>query len=96
VVQPPLRFAVNLDAAESRTGLLPIDDLERLGIPLKAREVSVAQQLEAKRRLHDAELENRQKLWRWLTFGAVVILLGETWMAGLTTRRATFMARAET
>ena len=30
--QRPKRFAVNLDAAESRTSPLPVDELERLAV----------------------------------------------------------------
>ena len=37
--------------------------------------------------LQFAELENRQKLWRWVIIAAIVLLLGETWLAGRTTRR---------
>jgi hypothetical protein len=87
--QPPARFAVNIDGAESRTAPLPGDELERLGVPLKTREIPLAKVVEQKRRLHDTELEDRQKLWRWLTLAALVLLLGETWMAGRLTRRAT-------
>ena len=86
-VQPPITFAVNLDAAESRTGPLPIDQLEHLGVPLKAQEINPARQVERKRMLHDAELEEQQKLWRWLTLAALVVLLGETWLAGWHSRR---------
>jgi Aerotolerance regulator N-terminal/von Willebrand factor type A domain len=95
-VQPPLRFAVNLDPSESRTAPLPIDQLERLGVPLKPREVEWAKQVEQKRQLHAAELENQQKLWRWLTFLAVVVLLVETWLAGWLTRRTGFKAGVAT
>jgi hypothetical protein len=94
--QPPLRLAVNLDAAESRTGALLADDLEKLGLPVKPREVNVTMQAGQKKRLHDTELEARQKLWRWLTFAALVVLLGETWVAGSLTRRATALIEAKT
>ncbi|HKS37243.1 MAG TPA: BatA domain-containing protein, partial [Verrucomicrobiae bacterium] len=86
--QPPLRFAVNLDAAESKTALLPVEELARLNIPLKPREIELAKQIEQKRRLHNAELENQQKLWRWLIVAALVVLLMETWLAGWLTRQA--------
>jgi hypothetical protein len=33
-----------------------------------------------------AELENRQKLWRWLVVAALVVLLLETLLAGRLTR----------
>lgn len=87
-----VRFAVNLDAAESRTAPLPFDELERLGVPLKPRTVEAAKQVEQKRRLHSAELENQQKLWRWLTVAAVMVLILETWLAGWLTRRTTLQA----
>ena len=86
-VQPPVSFVVNLDPAESRTAPLPVDQLEQLGVPLKPQQVNTATQVELKRRLHDNELEDQQKLWRWLTFAAVVVLLVETWLAGWLTRR---------
>jgi hypothetical protein len=91
-VQPPVRFAVNLDATESRTAPLPIDELERLGIPLKPCEIELAKQIEQKRLLQNNELENQQKLWRWLTVAALVLLLMETWVAGWLTRRTTVQA----
>ena len=93
--QPPIRFAVNLDGAESRTAMLPGDELQRLGVPMKAREVALSTQVEQKRRLHDAELEDRQKLWRWLTLTALVVLLGETFVAGWLTRRAPVQTGAQ-
>ncbi len=93
-VQPPVSFVVNLDPAESRTAPLPVDQLEQLGVPLKPQQVNTATQVELKRRLHDNELEDQQKLWRWLTFAAVVVLLVETWLAGWMTRRPTIQAKA--
>ena len=56
---------------------------------MKTREVTVAQQVELKRRMHETELERQQKLWRWLTLAALMLVLGETWVAGWLTRRAT-------
>ncbi|MDB6067514.1 MAG: hypothetical protein JWR26_3722 [Pedosphaera sp.] len=94
--QPPIMFAANLDAAESRTALLPNDALERLGVPLKAHEIDLAKQVEKKRHLRDSELENQQKLWRWLTFAALVVLLLETWLAGWMTRRTTAQVEGAT
>ncbi|PYK98699.1 MAG: hypothetical protein DME19_11485 [Verrucomicrobia bacterium] len=86
--QPPVRFAVNLDAVESRTAPLPVEELMRLGVPLKPHEVELTKQIGQKRRLHDAELESQQKLWRWLIVAALVVLLMETWLAGWLTRRS--------
>jgi hypothetical protein len=32
--------------------------------------------------LRDVELESRQKVWQWLLAAALVVLIGETWLAG--------------
>jgi hypothetical protein len=92
---PPIRFAVNLDPSESRTAPLPLDELERLGIPVKPAETAVTQLALQQKTLRDAELESRQKLWRWLIVGALAVLFGETWLAGrITRRRATTIEAA--
>lgn len=85
--QPPKRFAVNLDAAESRTAPLPADELERLGAPVARVTPAVATEPARKVRLQNAELENRQKLWRWFLVATLAVLLFETWLAGRTARR---------
>jgi len=77
----PRRFAVNLDAAESRTAPLPTDELERLGVPLAPQDAAVAREAQRKVRLQDAELENRQRLWRLCLIVALGVLLVETWVA---------------
>ena len=82
------RFAVNLDPAESRTAPLTVEELERLRLPLKGPNPELVKQQEKQRlRLQAAELEQRQKLWRWLIVAALVVLLLETWLAGWLTRR---------
>lgn len=82
------RIAVNVDAAESRTAPLAIEELERLRLPLKAPSPELARREEKKRlNLQAIELEQRQKLWRWLIFVALVVLVLETWLAGWVTRR---------
>ncbi len=82
------RFAVNLDPSESRTAPLAVEDLERLRLPMKSTEQHVTKNSEAKRlQLQSAELEQRQKLWRWLLIAALVVLVVETWLAGWLTRR---------
>ena len=75
--------------------MLPADELQRLGVPMKAREIAVSAQIEQKRRLHDSELEDRQKLWRWLTLTALMVLLGETFVAGWLTRRTAVQTGAQ-
>ena len=82
------RFAVNIDPAESRTAPMSADELARLGVPLKRPGpptwVAAAKQV----RLQNAELESRQKLWRWMLAGALLVLLLETWLAGRVHRGA--------
>jgi hypothetical protein len=86
--QTPQRFAVNLDSAESRTAPLAVEELERLRLPLKVPNPELVKQEEKKRlRLQAAELEQRQKIWRWLIVTALVVLVLETWLAGWLTRR---------
>jgi len=86
--QSPVRFAVNLDSSESKTAPLSVDELERLGLPMKPREIELSKLVEQRQSMHNTELESRQKLWRWLIVAALVVLMGETWLAGWLTRRA--------
>lgn len=83
------RFTVNLDPLESRTPPLSIEDLEHLGAPIRnpATPASVAAPGVAKEELQSLEAEGRQKMWRWFVAATLAVLLGETLMAGWTTRR---------
>jgi hypothetical protein len=47
-------------------------------------EVAAAREAQRQVRLLDAELENRQKLWRWCLVTGLAVLLFETWLAGRT------------
>jgi len=89
-----VKFAVNLDAAESKTAPLPTDELERLGVPMKSAEAIPSLVAAKQETLHNAELEARQKLWRWLIVAALAVLLVETWLAGWITRRSAAQAEA--
>jgi hypothetical protein len=81
-------YAVNLSLDESRTAALAPDELARLGVPLQLTpEISVAQLKVQERHLQQAELENRQKLWRWLIAGVLAITLGEIMLGGWLARR---------
>ncbi len=85
---PRKQFAVNLDASESKTAPLSLDELERLGLPLKRPVLDTVKTAAQKAHLQNAELENRQKLWRWLIVAALLVILAETWLAGRLTRPA--------
>jgi hypothetical protein len=82
------RFAVNLPLDESRTAPLSPDELMRLGVPLETSVDTTETQTQL-RQLHlaQAELENRQKLWRWLLAGVLGITFGEILLAGWLSRR---------
>jgi hypothetical protein len=83
----PVEFAVNLDPAESRTAPLAVGELEAFGVTEVADPASAVVAEQRKARVQRAELEARQKLWRWLLAAAVGVLLFETWLAGRTARR---------
>lgn len=84
------RFAVNLAAEEGRTAPMAVEELEKLGLPLKRSPLQAGSLSKAAQaQLQAAELENRQKLWRWLIIGALVVIMAETWLAGRLSRTAT-------
>ncbi len=75
-------FAVNLDPSESRTEPLTRETLAQRGVRLAGDSARQKLDAEALRQMQTAELEGRQKLWRWLVLGAIALLIGETWLAG--------------
>jgi hypothetical protein len=83
-------FAVNIPLEESRTAPISPDELARLGVPMKwDSDQSAATALIHQQRLQDAELENRQKLWRWLIVGALAVTFAEIVLSGWLARRVT-------
>jgi hypothetical protein len=74
-------FAVNLDPSESKTSPLHVETLEQFGCRL-ANASREAVDREHLRQMHNAELEGRQKVWRWLIVAAVGVLIVETCLAG--------------
>jgi hypothetical protein len=78
-------FAVNLDPLESRVAPLDVETLEQLGCRLSkaTREQPDPDRI---RQLRNAELEGRQKLWRWLILAALAFLIAETWLSGRLSR----------
>jgi len=82
------RYAVNLSLDESRTAAIAPDELARLGVPLQlAPEISITQEQARQHHLEQVELENRQKLWRWVIAGVLVAVLGEILLGGWLARR---------
>lgn len=82
------RYAVNLSVDEARTAAIAPDELARLGVPLRlTADLPVAQAQAIQHHLQQAELENRQKLWRWLIAGVLAVTLGEIMLGGRLARR---------
>jgi hypothetical protein len=84
-------LAVNVSADESHTAPLAVEELEHFGVKLatasgSATAIETAAHL---RSLRLAELENKQKLWRWLIVGVLGFLAAETALAGWLARRTT-------
>jgi hypothetical protein len=81
-------FAVNLPLEESRTAPISQDELVRLGVPLgfNSEQAAVVARVH-QQHLQDAELENRQKLWRWLLVAALGVTLAEIMVSGWLARR---------
>jgi aerotolerance regulator-like protein/VWA domain-containing protein len=77
----PRSFAVNLDPLESKTAPLQIETLEQLGCRMATHSPKPFNHAEL-RQMYNAELENRQKIWRWLILAALGVLIVETWLAG--------------
>jgi hypothetical protein len=90
-VETGVRMAVNLPPEESRTAPIARDHFERLGVPLpQSATVAEAHKAEERKRILAAtELENRQKLWRWLIVAGFLFVLAETWLAGRLSRPRT-------
>ncbi len=89
-------FAVNLDPAEGKVAPLAAERLEQLGVRMASGEPGPADR-ERIRQMQNAELEGRQKLWRWFVLAAIVTLIVETWLAARSSRprptRAEALAR---
>jgi hypothetical protein len=85
-------FAVNLPLDESRTAPLSPDDFARLGVPLQiAPTAPVAKSPGTPRHQLQEEMENRQKLWRWLIVGLLGVALVEIVLGGWLTGRVKTM-----
>ena len=74
-------FAVNVDPLESKTAPLQLETLEQLGCRLAEHAPKPLNHAEL-RQMYNAELENRQKMWRWLILAAIGVLIVETFLAG--------------
>ena len=82
-------FAVNVPTRESRTALMPVEELEQLGVAASdsfTDPVVPYEQLSQHRSL--AALEHEQKIWRWVMLAVWMVLLMEIGLSGWLTRAA--------
>jgi hypothetical protein len=79
-------FAVNIDRAESETAVIPVEQLEMLNVKV-GQQTTASVELAQLRELRDRDIENRQKVWKWLIVTAILLLIAETWLAGRTASR---------
>ena len=82
--QKRLRFAVNVPAGESQTAPMEVEELENMRIRLASLRAPLSAKVEQERlqRANFSFLESRQKLWRWILLGTVLVVLVEIWWAG--------------
>ena len=80
------RFVVNLPAEESRTQPLTTERFSALGVPLTQDAKATAEQHAREARAQAAEIENRQKIWRWLLLATLLLIAAETLLAGRLTK----------
>lgn len=89
----PTPVAVNLPADESRTAPVGVEELERWGVKL-GKAMTAEQVVERQRQLKTAELESKQKLWRWMILAVLGFIAAESIVAGLLARRSSVAAPA--
>jgi len=88
-------FAVNLPVRECQTAVMPIEDIERLGVSLReSAKIPPEQIKQAAHQSNVVDLEFKQKLWRWVLAVLLAVSLIESWLAGWLTR-APSVARGE-
>jgi hypothetical protein len=88
-------FALNLPVMECQTAVMPIEDIEGLGVLLTQSSNLSAEHTEfsdgyrstqASRLGSFAELESEQKIWRWIFIGLLAVSFIEIALAGWLTR----------
>ena len=75
------KFAVNIASTESQTAPMPIEKLKMHNVLIGKQDTRTAR-IQQLQKLKDREIENRQKIWKWLVVFAFAFLLLETWLAG--------------
>ncbi|RMD92412.1 MAG: VWA domain-containing protein [Calditrichaeota bacterium] len=77
-------FAVNIDPEESDVRPVGADELQTLSE--ENTQVSTSAMVTSSMEFNSQQLEKKQKIWRLIILGIILILLGETWLANRTYR----------
>jgi hypothetical protein len=77
--EKPNRFAVNLNAAESRTSPAGIDRLDQYGVLVQQKPAEALKSV-ASQHLKAVELESKQAWWQWLVMGVLAVVGLESWL----------------
>ncbi|MDB6129919.1 MAG: N-terminal double-transrane protein, partial [Verrucomicrobiales bacterium] len=82
------KYAVNVPLDESKTTALSPDQLAGMGVPMKfTAEVAASTITQDPQTLQNSELEKRQKIWRWVILGVLVLTIAEVFLSGWLIRR---------
>ncbi|MFO1092145.1 MAG: hypothetical protein U0992_02380 [Planctomycetaceae bacterium] len=87
---PVAVWAVNMPPSESDTTPLALEQLEALGVGVQqtvAESPQAPVSAETRKNIANAELEQRQRLWRWALVAALGLLAAETVLAWRLSRR---------
>ena len=88
-VRDEVLFAVNVNRSESETTAIPLEQIEMFSVNVGEQETAAAERAQMRSML-DRDIEDRQKIWKWLIVAAILLLIFETWLAARTSSRLKF------
>ncbi|MDG2181151.1 MAG: BatA domain-containing protein [Mariniblastus sp.] len=80
-------FAVNVNRSESSTTAIPLEQIEMFSVNVGEQETAASERAQMRSML-DRDIEDRQKIWKWLIVAAILLLMFETWLAARTSSRS--------
>ena len=66
-------FAVNVDRSESTTTAIPLEQIEMFSVNVGEQETAASERSQMRSML-DRDIEDRQKIWKWLIVAAILLL----------------------
>lgn len=88
-VRDEVLFAVNVNRSESETTAIPLEQIEMFSVNVGEQETAASERAQMRSML-DRDIEDRQKIWKWLIVAAILLLIFETWLAARTSSRLKF------